>query len=169
MITNELRLIIQNRLNSVKTEYGIHEISYRTACDEKMFPHVVYDFSDVAPADMGRLDFTLDFHIWDKNQYTAFQIMDAIRELFTREHVIVTKRGKNGPTEQDIIPMMSGLQMVRDNDWMLRINVRICAQNPSLNPQQIVTAIENELTEYKPDFAHIHRLETIADDGTIFR
>ena len=80
MISNELRLIIQNRLNSIKTEYGIHEISYRTAFDEKMFPHVVYDFSDVAPADMGRLDYTLDVHIWDKNQYTAFQIMDAIRE-----------------------------------------------------------------------------------------
>ena len=82
MITNELRLIIQNRLNSVKTEYGIHEISYRTAFDEKMFPHVVYDFSDVAPADMGRLDYTLDVHIWDKNQHTAFAIMDAIRDLF---------------------------------------------------------------------------------------
>ena len=94
---------------------------------------------------------------------------DAIAELFGRESLTVTKRGKNGPVDQDIIPMMSGLQMVRDNDWMLRINVRICAQNPSLNPQQIVTAIENELTEYKPDFAHIHRLETIADDGTIFR
>ena len=82
MATNELRQIIQKRLNAIKTEYGIHEISYRIAYDEQMFPHVVYDFSDVAPADMGRLDFTLDFHIWDKNQYTAFQIMDAIRELF---------------------------------------------------------------------------------------
>ena len=94
---------------------------------------------------------------------------EAIEELLSRESLIVTKRGKNGPTEQDIIPMMSGLQMVRDNDWMLRINVRICAQNPSLNPQQIITAIENELSEYKPDFAFYHRLETIADDGTIFR
>ena len=94
---------------------------------------------------------------------------DAIAELLGRESLIVTKRGKNGPTEQDIIPMMSGLQMVRDNDWMLRINVRICAQNPSLNPQQIITAIEYELSEYKPDFAFYHRLEVIADDGTIFR
>ena len=94
---------------------------------------------------------------------------EAIEELLGRESLTVTKRGKNGPTEQDIIPMMSNLQMVRDNDWMLRMNVRICAQNPSLNPQQIITAIENELREYKPDFAFYHRLETIADDGTIFR
>ena len=95
--------------------------------------------------------------------------LDALEKLFGRESLTVTKRGKNGPTEQDIIPMMFGLQMVRDNDWMLRINVRICAQNPSLNPQLIITALENELSEYKPDFSFYHRLETIADDGTIFR
>ena len=93
----------------------------------------------------------------------------ALEELFRRKHLIVTKRGKNGPTEQDIIPMMSNLHIVRLNDWKIAVNVRVCAQNPSLNPQQIITAIENELGEYKPDFAFYHRLETIADDGTIFR
>ena len=94
---------------------------------------------------------------------------EAIEELFHRESLIVEKWGKNGPTQQDIIPMMSNLQISRQSDWELAVRVRVCAQNPSLNPQQIVTAIENELAAYKPDFAHIHRLETIADDGTIFR
>ena len=94
---------------------------------------------------------------------------DAIEALFHRESLIVEKWGKNGPTQQDIIPMMSDLQITRQNDSELAIYVRVCAQNPSLNPQQLVTAIENELAAYKPDFAHIHRLEAIADDGTIFR
>ena len=94
---------------------------------------------------------------------------EALRELFSRESLIVTKRGKNGPVDQDIIPMMSDLRVVRQNDWMLAIGVRVCAQNPSLNPQQLITAIETELGGYRPDFAFIHRLETIADDGTIFR
>ena len=95
--------------------------------------------------------------------------VEALEALFGRESLIVTKRGKNGPTDQDIIPMMSDLKIERMNDQMLAVYVRVCAQNPSLNPQQLVTAIENELDEYKPDFAHIHRLEVIADDGTIFR
>ena len=94
---------------------------------------------------------------------------EAIQELFGRESLIVTKRGKNGPVDQDLIPMMSNLRIVRENDRMLAICVRVCAQNPSLNPQQLITAIENELGEFRPDFAFIHRLETIADDGTIFR
>ena len=95
--------------------------------------------------------------------------VEALTELFGRERLMVTKRGKNGPTEQDIIPMMSNLRFVRENDRQIAIYVRVCAQNPSLNPQQLIAAIENELSEYKPDFAHIHRLEAIADDGTIFR
>ena len=94
---------------------------------------------------------------------------EAIEALLSREHLIVTKRGKNGPTEQDIIPMMSKPRIEQENDRTLCILVRVCAQNPSLNPQLIITAIENELREYKPDFAFYHRLETIADDGTIFR
>ena len=94
---------------------------------------------------------------------------EAIQELFGRESLIVTKRGKNGPVDQDIIPMIFNLKATQISGQELELTARVCAQNPSLNPQQIVTAIENELTEYKPDFAHIHRLETIADDGTIFR
>ena len=94
---------------------------------------------------------------------------EAIQELFGRESLTVTKRGKNGPVDQDIIPMIFDLKVTQISGRELELTARVCAQNPSLNPQQIVTAIENELTEYKPDFAHIHRLETIADDGTIFR
>ena len=94
---------------------------------------------------------------------------DALAELFGREHLLVTKRGKNGPTEQDIIPMMSNLRIERTDDQTLTLFVRVCAQNPSLNPQQLISAIENDLAGFRPDFAHIHRLESIADDGTIFR
>ena len=92
---------------------------------------------------------------------------DAIRELFHRESLIVTKRGKNGPVDQDIIPMISGLEVKEISNQELELTARVCAQNPSLNPQQMVTAIENNLA--KPDFARIFRREAIAADGTIFR
>ena len=71
--------------------------------------------------------------------------MDAILSLFARESVIVTKRGKNGPVEQDIIPMISNLTVTQISSQELELTARVCAQNPSLNPQQMVTAIENDL------------------------
>ena len=92
---------------------------------------------------------------------------DAIRELFRRDSVIVTKRGKNGPVDQDIIPMIFNLEVNEISSCELELTARVCAQNPSLNPLQMVTAIEAHVGA--PDFARISRREAIAADGTIFR
>ena len=92
---------------------------------------------------------------------------EAIRELFRRDSVIVTKRGKNGPVDQDIIPMIFNLEVNEISGRELELTARVCAQNPSLNPQQMVTAIEAHVGA--PDFARIFRREAIAADGTIFR
>ncbi len=94
---------------------------------------------------------------------------DAIRELFNRDSVIVTKRGKNGPVDQDIIPMISKLEIREISAQELELTARICAQNPSLNPQLMVTAIEACLPEQKPDFTRIFRREVIDSHGKIFR
>ena len=92
---------------------------------------------------------------------------EAIRELFGRDSVVVTKRGKNGPVDQDIIPMIFNLEVNEISGRELELTARVCAQNPSLNPQQMVTAIEAHVGA--PDFARISRREAIAADGTIFR
>ena len=95
--------------------------------------------------------------------------MDAIRALFSRESLLVTKRGKNGPVDQDIIPMISGLNITAVSGQELELTCRVCAQNPSLNPQQLVTAIETCLPRFRPDFARIFRREVYDSQGAIFR
>ena len=79
---NDLRTLIELRLNSIKTEYGIREIGYRLASDQKLYPHVVWDITTMTPADMGRSDVLLDFHVWGREEAAVFEIMDAIRDLF---------------------------------------------------------------------------------------
>lgn len=81
-MTNYLRALIDTRLNSIKTEYGIAEIGYRLASDQKLYPHVVWDITTTTPADMGREDYLLDFHVWGKAESVVFGIMDAIKDLF---------------------------------------------------------------------------------------
>ena len=78
---NDLRTLIELRLNSIKTEYGIREIGYRLASDQKLYPHVVWDITTMTPADMGRSDVLLDFHVWGKEEAAVFEIMDAIKDL----------------------------------------------------------------------------------------
>ena len=80
---NELRQVIESRLNSIKTRFNIAEISYRLASEDAMYPHIVWDYTNIVPQDQGRQDFTIDVHIWAKDQAQAFDIADAVIDLFS--------------------------------------------------------------------------------------
>ena len=93
----------------------------------------------------------------------------AIAELFDRSALTVEKKSKNGNTEQDIIPMIRSLRQERQDDNTLCLYARICCQNPSLNPTQIVAAIAHYLPELTPDFSKCCRLEVFDQQETKFR
>ena len=92
-----------------------------------------------------------------------------IGALFTRDSLLVEKKGKNGITEQDIIPMIRKIGITQ-TDWnTLQLGARICCQNPTLNPMQLVAAIERYLPDMKPDFAKCCRNEIYDTEENIFR
>lgn len=93
----------------------------------------------------------------------------AIRDLFDREHLEVTKKTKNGLQEQDIISMIRALEIAQPEKGVLQLQARICCQNPTLNPAQIVAAISKYLPEYTPDFSKCTRLEVYDAQEEIFR
>ena len=92
-----------------------------------------------------------------------------IEKLFSAQALIVEKRGKNGVTEQDIIPMIRKLRVVNTDAQTCHINALVCCQNPTLNPAQLVAAIERYLPDMKPDFAKVCRNEIFDGNETIFR
>ena len=89
--------------------------------------------------------------------------------LFGRESIVVTKKSKNGPVEQDIRPMLREALVRPENEHLLALSAIICCQNPTLNPTLLLSAIEKYAPEVKPDFAKIKRLEIYDKDGTVFR
>lgn len=93
----------------------------------------------------------------------------AIGGLFSRESVMVSKKTKNGIQDQDIIPMIRNLVIAQTDANILELNARICCQNPTLNPAQIVAAIQLYLPDYVPDFTKCSRLEIMDVQEVIFR
>lgn len=91
-----------------------------------------------------------------------------IEELFRREEVLVEKKSKNGVTEQNITPMIRHLT-VETGEGQLVVAARVCCQNPTLNPAQLVVAIEKYLPELKPDFSKCARIEIYDTEEIIFR
>ena len=104
---------------------------------------------------------------YDKEVDQTF--VERISALFARDSLVVEKKGKNGPTEQDIIPMIRKIQVSKGEGHTLQIVSRVCCQNPSLNPMQLVSAIGR----YEPDFIPVHavcrRLEIYDTKEKVFR
>lgn len=93
----------------------------------------------------------------------------AITELFARESLTVEKKGKNGTAQQDIIPMLRRIAVEQADDRTVSINALICCQNPTLNPSQLIAAVERYLPELKPDFAKCRRNEIYDSEEKLFR
>ncbi len=94
---------------------------------------------------------------------------EKLKALFERDSLLVEKKSKNGTKEQDIIPMMRNTVVERFDAHSIQIRSMIACQNPSMNPMQIVTAVERYLPELKPDFAKCKRLEIYDANENEFR
>lgn len=109
-------------------------------------------------------DITLEYDLG-----VTAEAFSAITELFNSESLVVPKKGKNGTQDQDIIPMIRGLQISQVGDNTILIKCCICCQNPSLNPMQLVAAIERYQPEHTPSFAKCRRLEIFDSELNVFR
>ena len=95
---------------------------------------------------------------------------ESIRKLFEQDSLMVSKKTKNnGIQQQDIIPLIRELSVCQEKDGCIVLNSLICCQNPSLNPMQLVAAVETYLPEYKPDFAVFTRVEIFDHNVNVFR
>ena len=101
--------------------------------------------------------------------FRASGAMEALGAFFARESIVITKHSKKGDKEVDIKPLLHSLEMTARNQNELRLVCVLSAQNPGLNPQLLVSAIETYLPEKKPDFARICRMEVLDDGNTPFR
>lgn len=122
------------------------------------------DFSKIK--NLAYLDCILSLE-YDKGiPQTAVQ---CLNELFGREEVTVEKRTKNGPKQENIIPLIRKFEILPVDENVLEIRTQVCCQNPALNPMQIIAAIELYMPEQKPDFVSCRRIEVYTSDESVFR
>lgn len=93
---------------------------------------------------------------------------EKIAALFREPTLLVEKKGKNGITEQDIIPMIRSISVTGEGRC-IELRARICCQNPSLNPMSLAAAVQRYLPEYKADFVRCERLEIYDTEEKVFR
>lgn len=92
----------------------------------------------------------------------------SILQLFSAPELMVDKKGKNGITAQDIIPLIKRIH-AEEMDGEICISARICCQNPTLNPMQIAAAIQKYLPEYAPNHVRYRRMELFDLQEQVYR
>ncbi len=95
--------------------------------------------------------------------------VSQIEALFSREEVLVEKKGKNGIQEQNIIPMIRSLMLQQRGEREIDLRANICCQNPTLNPMQLSAAVAKYLPELEPDFTVCSRVEIYDNKNQVFR
>lgn len=96
--------------------------------------------------------------------YTA-----EIEHLFDQTELFVEKKGKNGVTQQNVIPLIRRLSASKRSDTELEISLLHCCQNPALNPLQISAAITKYLPDLAADYVRCFREEIFDINESIFR
>ena len=94
--------------------------------------------------------------------------VQELSELLSRKELMIEKRTKRGMEETDIRPLIHSVTICAE-EKELRLDCRVSAQNPPLNPMLILTAMERYCPHLQPDFAKCRRIEVYGDNGTPFR
>ncbi len=97
------------------------------------------------------------------------QTLEGIRTLFGQREILIEKKTKKGMAETDIRPMIEMIAVERLSRQELRLNACISAQEPALNPQYLVKAVERYLPDCAPDFSWAHRIEVYDEEHRVFR
>lgn len=87
---------------------------------------------------------------------------ERIAALFAREEIVVLKKKKKaGLVPENIRPMIVSCEVRRAGENELALEVVVCAQEPALNPDYLLRAIENELPDLVPDQSGVRRLAVL--------
>ncbi len=95
--------------------------------------------------------------------------VEEISKLFAGESLVIHKKTKRGEADIDLLPLISKLQMREVSAQEIELDVVVTAQNPALNPQLLVTAIETHLPHLAPDFSRVERVEIFDAQMQVFR
>lgn len=106
--------------------------------------------------------------IFEYDARSAGEMAEALREFFKRDEIVITRKTKRGEGESDIRPAIREISFENAGEHVL-LRAVISAQEPTLNPSQLVSALHQLCPELEPDFAEFKRVEVYDENMRIFR
>lgn len=98
----------------------------------------------------------------------AATMRDGLQAFFARPEIVITKKTKRGMGESDIAPAIREIGFTAGEDCVY-LSAVISAQEPTLNPDHLVSALTQLAPELAPNFAEFTRLEVYDEKMKVFR
>jgi len=98
------------------------------------------------------------------NKLVTDGIADDLGNCFNKDSLIISKRTKRGHKDLDIIPYIKDVKFKANNGIMM--SAIISAQNPTINADDLINALDEEL---KPDYIDIRRIEIYDTNMIVFK
>lgn len=106
--------------------------------------------------------------VLEYDERDASVMCEGLRSFFAADEIVIEKKTKRGVGKSDIKPAIKELTFEAD-EAAVRLRAVISAQEPTLNPELLVSALAQLAPERRPDFAKFTRMETFDADMRIFR
>lgn len=105
----------------------------------------------------------------DYDRQISDEDVHALQALFSQDSLVLPKKTKSGMQDQDIIPMVKRISTCREGQHTIVMDALICCQNPTLNPAQLILAVEMCLPALRPDNTKCRRIEIYDVNEAVFR
>lgn len=90
-----------------------------------------------------------------------------LEAFFARESIVIERKTKRGVGQSDIAPAIKEISFdSKDGDILLK--AVISAQEPTLNPEHLVSALRQLVPGLAPDFAKFRRIEIFDENMQVF-
>lgn len=93
---------------------------------------------------------------------------EALGRFFARDSIVITRKTKHGEGETDIRPAIRSITVSTQSDCVW-VEAVVSAQEPTLNPELLASAVRQLVPELSPDFSCFTRIETFDAEMKIFR
>ena len=106
----------------------------------------------------------------------------SLSERFAEKSIVISKKTKSGSAELDIAPsirdikfyfspdLRGGGEDAGDTEYdIIRLEAKISANNPTINPDNLISALEGEYGELAPAYAGFKRIEIYDREMKVFR
>jgi radical SAM-linked protein len=94
--------------------------------------------------------------------------LERLEEFFSRTEIVIEKKTKRGIGQSDIRPAIRDIGFERAGE-AIRLCAVVSAQEPTLNPELLVSALRQLEPKLAPDFAEFTRLETYDAELRVYR